>query len=118
MSNKMTLLGGAAIGNSPFFYASVTWPCAGLSVTESHLFLRFLWKRYSIDVAKVAGIRQYNMMAIRRGVQILHTAGDCPRFIVFWTMTPKHLLAAFRRLGYPVLDQAGDTWKDLMDSMG
>lgn len=117
MSNKMTLLGGAAMGKNWLSYSSVTWPCAALSVTESRLVVRFLWKRYSIDAAKVAGIRQYNMMVIKRGVQILHTAGDCPRFIVFWTVSPKHLLAEFRQLGYPVLDDAGSTWTDLKESM-
>jgi hypothetical protein len=122
LSDEVSWSGGASVGRSGLFAIRSWFPGTGsLTITGSGMTFRMWSKRYQIDRADVSGIRQYKPVFWfmgDRGVQILHTRRDYPRFMLFLTPAPELVLAEFRRLGFPVLDEASNAWKDLNDSMG
>ncbi len=118
----MSWSGGFSVGWSILFAFRSWLPgTSSLTVTRSGITFRVWSKRYHIDRGDVSGIRQHRplfWLIGDRGVQILHTRKDYPRFMLFLTPAPEPVLADFRRLGFPGLEEAGNLWKDLNDSMG
>lgn len=112
MNHTYTKWGGVTIGYRYSMSLNSGWPSAHLTATETGIKLRVFWKQYHFEKASISAIVQFNGLLgfLARGIRILHTKDNYPRFIVFWPFNRKKLVSELRRLGYPIDDRIDKRW--------
>src|SRR5438876_9610930 len=83
---------------------TATWPFAKLTVTREAISLRLLWKLYVFRTADIVQIRGLSFL-FQRGIRIVHTVREYPRFVLFWTFSYWRLTEELRERGFSVWER-------------
>jgi hypothetical protein len=100
MTQTFAQTGGARIG-----VLNATWPFARLSADRDTIALRLLFIKFTFPRDKIRRLSRYRAF-ISTGLQIEHTVGHCPKFMLFWTFDFDTLKAELEARGFQVQDSA------------
>ena len=108
MEQEFTQIGGIRYGSSFWFTVNFTAPFARLRVSKEAIVLSVsisrLWQRtFTFQRSAIRQLR-WKRGLFSLGLQIEHTVGEYPPWVLFWVGDRKTLADGLRGFGYEISD--------------